>query len=327
MMGGEAMKRIFAVLTAMVVVAAMCFPAAAADDYPRKPITVIVPWGAGGMSDVTGRMLFERMKDILGQPLVVVNKGGAGGVVGIKSLLGAKPDGYTLGSGCIPLGLTAPFFLDAEQFDLDKLSYIGSYTPQERVLFAKPDLPFNTFEGFIAYAKENPGKLSVGSGGAQWALEVIKAIAKKEGLQLKYVLFKGGGDASSAIIGGHVDLCETGTGTPAYQSARDGKLNVIVNLGSDKVPYFPDVKNVIDLGYEYSTMLDYGMIAPAGIPEAIRAKLEDAMKQAMEDKTMVENMTKMGFLPRFLTGKQFEGVCRKAVKAVPELAEYVKDVK
>ncbi len=321
------MKKILTILTVLAVVAGVCFPAAAADDYPRKPITVIVPWGPGGMSDVTGRMLFERMKDILGQPLVVVNKGGAGGILGIKSLLSAKPDGYTLGSGCIPLGLTAPFFLDAELFDLDKLSYIGSYTPQERVLFATPDMPFDDFEGFIAYAKENPGKLSVGSGGAQWALEVIKSVAKKEGLQLKYVLFKGGGDSSAAVLGGHVDLCETGTGTPAYQAAREGKLKLILNLGSDKVPYFPDVKNVIDLGYEYSTMLDYGMIAPGGLPEEIRSKLENAMKKAMEDKTMVENMTKMGFLPRFLTGKQFEGICRKAVKAVPELAEYVKDVK
>ena len=179
------MKRIASVLVALVMAAAMCVPAAAADNYPGKPITVIVPWGAGGMSDVTGRMLFERMKEILGEPLVVVNRGGAGGVVGINSIVNAKPDGYTLGSGCIPLGLTAPYFLDADPVDLDKLSYIGSYTPQERVLFATPDQPFDTLEEFIAYAKANPGKLSVGSGGAQWALEVIKAIDKDEGLDLK----------------------------------------------------------------------------------------------------------------------------------------------
>lgn len=320
------MKKILAVLTVLLVSGAFCFPAAAADNYPSKPITVIVPWGPGGMSDVTGRMLFERMREILGQPLVVVNRGGAGGVVGINSVVNARPDGYTLGSGCIPLGLTAPFFLDADPIDLDKLTYIGSYTPQERVLFATPDMPFDDLEGFIEYARANPGKLSVGSGGAQWALEVIKAIAKDEGLNLKYVLFKGGGDSSAAVLGGHIDLCETGTGTPAYQGAREGNLKVIVNLGSDSVPYFPDVKNVLDYGYQFSTMLDYGMIAPAGLPEPIRAKLEAAMKEAMQDKTLVENMTKMGFLPRFLYGKQFEEVCRRAVGMVPELAEYVKDM-
>jgi tripartite-type tricarboxylate transporter receptor subunit TctC len=321
------MKKICTVLTALVLAAAMILPASAADDYPRKPITVIVPWGAGGMSDVTGRMLFERMSKVLGQPMVVVNKPGAGGIVGLNSILTSKPDGYTLGSGGLTLGFTAPYFLDADPVDLDKFSFIGSYTPQERVLFAPTDRPFKTFDEFIAYAKANPGELSVGSGGAQWALEVIKAIAKKEGLQLKYVLFKGGGDASSAVIGGHVDLCDLGTGTPAYQAAREGTLNLIVNLGSDKVPYFPDAKNVIDLGYDYSTMLEYGMIAPGGLPEPIRAKLENALKAALEDKTMVENMTKMGFLPRFKNGREFEEICRKAVKMIPELAEYIKDMK
>jgi tripartite-type tricarboxylate transporter receptor subunit TctC len=321
------MKRICLALTALVVVAAMCSPVAAADDYPKKPITVIVPWGAGGISDVTGRMVIEYMKDILGQPLVVVNRGGAGGVVGLNAIAAAKPDGYTIGSGCMPLALTAPFFLDADQVDLNKLSYIGAYTPQERVLFTTPDKPFKTWSEFIAYAKAHPGELSVGSGGAQWALEVIKAFAKKEGLKLKYVLFKGGGDASAAILGGHVDLCETGTGTPAYQAAREGKLVMLANLGAEKVPYFPETKNMADLGYPYATILEYGMVAPAGTPEPIRAKLENALKLALEDKTLVENMTKMGLLPRFMSGKDFERVCREAVKSVPELAEYVKDIK
>ena len=321
------MKKFFIVFTAFVMFAAMSMPAAAADHYPSKPITVIVPWGAGGMSDVTGRMLFERMREILGQPLVVVNRPGAGGIVGINSIINARPDGYTVGSGCIPLGVTAPFFLDADPVDLDKITFIGSYTPQERVLFATPDMPFDDLEGFIAYARANPGKLSVGSGGAQWALEIIKSIAKDEGLELRYVMFKGGGDSSSAVLGGHVDLCETGTGTPAYQAAREGQLKVIVNLGGDSVPYFPDVKNVLDYGYQFSTVLDYGMIGPPGMPEPIRAKLEDAMRKAMEDEKLVENITKMGFLPRFQTGAEFKAASRRAVEMVPALAEYVKDVK
>lgn len=321
------MKKVFVVFAVFILIMGFCAEAALAEDYPTKPITIIVPWGAGGMSNVSTRMLGEQMKAILGQPIVYINKPGAGGVIGLQALKKARPDGYTIASGGLTLGFTSPYFLDAEKFDADDFTYIGSYMPQERVLFTTPDKPYKTWEAFLAYSKAHPGEVSVGSGGAQWALEVMKSIAKKENIQWKYVMFKSGGAASSAIIGGHVDVCETGTGTPAYQSARSGKLRVLIDLGTDKVPFFPDVKNMKDYGYEFSTILEYGMVMPKGVPEEIRAKLENALKTVMQDKVLMETMGQTGFTPRFVTGAEYKKIVQQAIDATPALQEYVKDVK
>jgi len=321
------MKKFFVVLTAFFMIIGIFSNAAIADDYPSKPVTIIVPWGAGGMSNVSTRMLGEKMKTILGQPIVYINKPGASGVVGLQALKRAKSDGYTLASGPMTLALTSPYFLDSPPFAIDDFVYIGSYMPQERVLFTTLDKPYKTWGEFIAYSKKNPGKVSVGSGGAQWALEVMKSIAKKEGLKWKYVMFKSGGAASSAILGGHVDVCETGTGTPAYQSARKDKLRVLVDLGADKVPFFPKTKNMKDLGYPFSTMLEYGMVFPKGVPEAIRTKLEKALKTVMQDKALMETMGKTGFTPRFVTGEEYKKIVAGAVQSIPPLREFTKDVK
>ncbi len=321
------MKKIFFTLIMFVLMVGLCGNAYSADNYPNKPITIIVPWGAGGMSNVSTRMLGERMKSILGQPIVYINKPGASGIIGLNTLKKAKPDGYTIASGGLTLGFTAPFFLDAEPFSVKDFSLIGSYMPQERVLFTTPDKPYKTWEEFIAYSKANPGEVSVGSGGAQWALEVMKSIAKKENIKWKYVMFKSGGAASSAILGGHVDVCETGTGTPAYQSARKGKLIALVDLGSDSVPFFPDVKNMKHYGYKFSTMLEYGMVLPKGVPEEIRAKLENALKTVMQDKDLMKKMGETGFTPRFVSGQGYEKIVKEAIESTPALQEYVKDVK
>lgn len=321
------MKKFFLVCTLVFLMVGFCATTYAADDYPTKPITIIVPWGAGGMSNVSTRMLGEQMKKILGKPIVFINKPGASGIIGLKTVRDAKPDGYTLASGALTLGFTAPYFLDAEPFDVDDFTFIGSYMPQERVLFTTPDKPYQTWEEFLAYSKEHPGEVSVGSGGAQWALEVMKSIAKEEGIDWKYVMFKSGGAGSSAILGGHVDACETGTGTPAYQSARAGKLKVLVDLGAEEVPFFPEVKNVKELGYSFSTLVEYGMAMPKGVPEDIRAKLENALKTVMQDEELMKKMGETGFTPRFVNGADFKKIVGKAIDKTPALQEFVEDVK
>lgn len=320
------MKKLFLVFAVITLISGLISNAVSAGDYPSKPITIIVPWGAGGMSNVSTRMLGDKMKDVLGQPIIYINKPGASGLIGVQALKKAKPDGYTIASGPMTSALTSPYFLDSPPLAVDDFDYIGSYMPQERILFTTPDKPYKTWEEFIAYSKKNPGKISVGSGGAQWALEVMKSIAKKEGIEWKYVMFKSGGEASSSILGGHVDVCETGTGTPAYQSARQGKLRVLVNLGSEKVPFFSDVRNMDDLKYPFATMLEYGMIVPKGVPEEIRAKLEDTLKMVMQDKALMEKMGETGFTPRFINGEGYRKIVKKAVESIPQLIEYTKDI-
>jgi len=296
-------------------------------EYPTKPITIIVPWGTGGMTDVSNRMLAEYLKKELGQPVVIVNKPGASGIIGLRAGLSEKPDGYTIIGGPMTLALTSPYFQGAEPFDIDGIKFVGSYMPQERILMAPVEAPYKTFEEFIEYVKQHPGEVSVGSGGAQWALEVIKSIAVKHNLKMKYVMFKSGGAASSAILGRHVDVCETGVGTPAYQACRKGELRILVDLGSERVPYFPEVKNLKELGYPFQTVLEYGWVVHGDVPEEIRQKLEDTLHKIMQNPELIKKMKDLGFVPRFLPGKDYEKICRDAVASIPKLIEYNKALK
>jgi tripartite-type tricarboxylate transporter receptor subunit TctC len=311
---------IFGLLVGLLGGNAMCA------EWPAKPLTAIVPWATGGMTDITTRLLVERFKEKLGQPVAVSNMGGAGGITGMRAILSARPDGYTLGSGATSSALGSTYFLDNPPFDLSKIDYIGSYCVQERILFAPPDKPYRTLKEFIDYVRKNPGAVSVGAGGAQWSMEVMKSLAKKEGLKLKFVMFKTGGEASTAILGGHVDLVETGSGTPAYQAAREGKLIPLVDLGSSRDPHFPNLKNMEELGYPFSCSSDYGMWVPAGVPEAIRAKLENALKQTIAEPSVKESLAQMGLNAQFVPGKEYREIVVKVVQSIPKLAEYVKDV-
>lgn len=278
------------------------------------------------MSDVTARLFAEKLKADLGQPVMVVNKPGANGILGLKYFLGQKADGYTAVIGTLTDAFASPYFQGVEPFNLKEFSFVGSYMPQERVLFTTPDKPYKTFQEFIDHAKKNPGQISVGSGGVQWALEIVKSIGVKDALKMKYVMFKSGGEASTAILGKHVDVCETGTGTPAFQAARDGKLQVLVNLGAGQVSFFPNTKNLKQLGYAYYTVIEYSVAVKAGTPEPIRKRLEDALRKAVQDPEVKDKMIQMGLTPRFLDGKSTEKLINDSMKSLPELIKYNKAV-
>jgi tripartite-type tricarboxylate transporter receptor subunit TctC len=298
--------------------------APAAEKYPNKPVTIVVPIGAGGMTDVTARLMAEKFKVELGQPVLVLNKPGASGTLGLKYFLSQKADGYTVLVAPMSDNLASPYFNDMEPFNLKDFSFIGGYMLQERILFTNLEKPYKTFEEFIEYARKHPGEISAGSAGIQWPLEVIKSVAVKNGLDMKYVMFKSGAEASTAILGKHVDVCETGNGAPAFQAARQGKLTYLVNLGSQEVPFFPACRNLKQLGYPFATSIEYGMAARAGTPQDIQKKLEDTLRKTLMLPDVKEKMEGMGMPPRFLDGNKFGETVAQAVKSIPLLIKYNK---
>lgn len=317
------MKKCFSlILIGFTALAFFTGTLSAAAEYPEKPITFVVPWGAGGMTDVSARLLAEKFKAEFKESVLVVNKPGANGTIGLKYLLSQPADGYTVAIGPMTDPLANPYFQKTESFNFKDFSFVAGYMPQQRVLFTTPDKPYKTFSEFIQFAKKNPGQISAGSGGSQWALEIVKSIAVKESLKMKYVMFKSGGEASTSILGKHVDICETGTGTPAYQAAREGKLKLLVNLGDDVVPYFPDTKKVKELGYPFAAIVYYGFTLRAGTPEAIREKLERTLEKVMQDPEVKGKMTTMGLTPKFVNGKEYNRIVSEAVNSVPELLKY-----
>ena len=295
----------------------------AEEKYPTKPIILLVPYGAGGMGDTTARLIADKIKHILGQPVVVQNKKGAAGIVGTTHFLREKADGYTVLILCSDAIIVPLFQGEKEPLDPGKFKYIGSYMSQERVLFAQMDAPYKTWEEFVAYVKEHPGELTFGSGCDLWATAIMKSVAVKDGLKMKYVVFDSGADGSAAILGRHVNVCETGVGTPAYQAAKAGKLRILIDLSSGTVPGFPDVQNVLDKGYPFAETMSYGIVLRAETPEYIREIWENAFKTVMQDAELIDKMEKLGLTPEFVDGQGYEKVCR-GVLSVKDLLEYIK---
>lgn len=309
-----------------VLVAAVCMlgaGGAARAAYPEKPINVVVAYAPGGTADITVRMLAKPLEKILGQPLVIINKGGGAGVPGLNYVLNAKPDGYTIAGGGPCASFSAAFFLKSEPFNMDNMVFVGGYTFLDRILLAKKDKPYKTWDEFVTYAKAHPGEISVGSGASQESMEVLRAVALQEGLDLNFVMYKSGGEASADLLGGHVDLCELGVGTAGYHAARKGDLNVLINLGTGDIPGFPDVPRLADKGYPFHTTNLYGFILPKGTPDDIRAVWENALRQALDDPELKAAMEKGGFKPAFQNSREYERYSREAVTSIPAMLDFL----
>jgi len=282
------MKKLMMLLLLCVTVL-IVGPATAAE-WPTKPLTLIIPWAPGGMTDVSSRMLVERFKDKLGQPVMINNQGGAGGMTGMRAVLASAPNGYTFGSGAISSAFSAPFLLKTEPFDLDKVSYIGGYSFQARTVFTSPGKPYKTWAEFVEYAKKNPGKVRVSTTGVgsvpHFMLEMIQVMT---GAQFTHVPFEGGESVVTAVLGGHVEAsCDAYAKVSPHVDA--GKIRVL--LTNRKVPGHPQIPTITELGYKQSLPNSwFGLLAAAGIPEEAKNVLVPAAEKAIKNtKAKIEEM-------------------------------------
>lgn len=320
------MKRFAFLLTVISCLFLACGGAAAATKWPAKPITVVVGFSPGGMSDLTTRIVVDKMQAFLGQPLVVQNKGGAGGMLGMQHVTRAKPDGYTIYGGSITQPLAAQFFSDSIAITVDDFDIIGGFIPHERALFAQPDAPYSSWEEFVAHVKAHPDTVSIGFGGGLWSLEVLRHVAEKEGLKWRLVAYKSGGEVSADFFGKHVDIAETGVGTAVYQGALEKRAKVIIDMSNDKIPGFESVPRLVDKGYPYPVLSEYGIICPKGTPREIREILTAALKAAMEDEETLGKLRKMGTRPRYVAPEEFKKTAANALTSLPELLERNKKI-
>ena len=261
--------------------------AALAQAYPTKPITLIIPWPAGGSSDLTLRAMGDSASKHLGQPFIYDNKPGASGTLGPATMAaGAKPDGYTIAQ--IPITVIRLPLMQKVSFDPHKdFTYIVHLTGYTFGMTTKADGEFKTWDDVVKYAKANPGKVTYGTPGAGTTLHIgVEQIAAKAGIKLTMVPFKGGAETNAAVLGGHTHLQADSTGWKPLVDA--GELRLLNIWTPERSKNWPDTPTLKELGYPFVFDSPFGLAGPKGMDPAHVQKLHDAFKLALEDPAVIE---------------------------------------
>jgi tripartite-type tricarboxylate transporter receptor subunit TctC len=272
--------------------AALAAPAlvARAQSFPARPIKLLVAFPAGGPTDITMRVLADNASKILGQPVVVENKPGAGGTLPAQALQTAAPDGYTLAQ--IPLGVfRLPYTTKINWDPVKDISYILCVTGYAFGVVVPADSPFKEWKDFVAYAKANPGKLSYGSTGALTSPHLtMEEIAQKLGIQLNHIPYRGSAPLMQDLLGGQLMAGADSTGFAPHVEA--GKLRLLNTWGAKRLPRFPNTPTLTELGLGIVQASPYGIGGPRGMDPGLVKTLHDAFKQAMEMPNHVEVLAK-----------------------------------
>ena len=265
---------------------------AQAQSFPAKPIKLVIAFPAGGPTDITMRALADNASKILGQPVIVENKPGAGGTLPAQALQTAQPDGYTLAQ--IPLGVfRLPYTTKINWDPVKDISYVLNVTGYAFGLVVPADSPLKTWTHFVAWAKANPGKLSYGSTGTMTSPHLtMELIAQQLGLELLHVPYKGSADLMQSILGGQIMAAADSTGFAPQVEA--GKLRVLNTWGAERLAKFPDAPTLKELGLNLVQNSPFGIGAPKGTPDAVVKRLHDAFKQAMEQESYKTALARYG---------------------------------
>ena len=252
-----------------------------AQAFPARPIRYICPWPAGGSTDAVIRAIAESAAKTLGQPIIVDNKPGAGGMLGAQELVSAKPDGYTLSQ--LPHGVFRIPHMQKTTFDtLADFTWIACLTGYTFGLVVPADGPVKSVADLVAYAKANPGKFNYGSTGTSTSPHLaMEEFAQRAGIKLNHIPFKGNADNMQAILGGHLMGASDATGWAPHVEA--GKLRLLATYGSKRTRRWPNVPTLDELGYKTVSDSPFGVCGPKGMDPAVVRTLHDAFKRTLDD--------------------------------------------
>lgn len=275
------------------------------ETYPNRPITMIVNYGAGTIDTLT-RVICKVAEKELGQPIIVENKPGATGTIGINYVLKAKPDGYTLGTSSTTEYIHTPHMQKSSFNVLTDLTDILAFFKYSWGLCVRADAPWNTFEEVISYAKKNPGKFTYASPGVASTMHItMERIAMKEGITWTGIPFKGGGEAVLACLGGNVDAVPQ-TALVVAGHLQAGKLKMLLILSDSRWPDFPTVPHIMEKGYDFCAFSYGSVYGPVGLQEPVKQKLETVFKKAMADPLFLEQVKRFHMeVPTFKSGKEY----------------------
>lgn len=278
--------------------------AAFAQAFPNKPIKMMIGFSPAGPTDITMRQLAESASKHLGQPVIVENRAGAGGVMPANALQTSAPDGYTIAQ--IPLGVfRMPYTTKINWHPVKDIQYILGVTGYAFGLVVPADSPLRTWTHFVGWARANPGRLTYASPGQLTSLHLtMELIAQQAGIELQHIPYKGSTEVNQALLGGHVMAGADSTGfAPLVQS---GKFRVLNTWGEKRLPKFPDAPTLKELGIPIVQNSPFGLGAPRGTPPAVVKRLHDAFKKAIEEPAYVQALAKYDMLPNYMSTAQYE---------------------
>jgi len=297
-------KRIF-VLALILGLVLASGPRATAADYPDKPVNLIIPYPAGGSTDVTGRALMNAVKKHFSQPVIVENKAGGGGTVGPNLVITKPPDGYTLGI-MASATVTISWHMGKMNFNpIEDATHIIRYTGYLYGLVVRADSPWKTLKEFVEYAKANPGKIRYSTAGPGSPSHLgMEQFVRKAGIKCTHIPFEGTAPAIAAILGGHVEACADSVFWKPH--VLSGKLRLLAGLDDKRIGFAPNVPTLIELGYDITPISLLGVVGPKGLPPQIVGILHDAYKKAMQDPDFVKVMNQMDMVFSYRSPQDFE---------------------
>jgi tripartite-type tricarboxylate transporter receptor subunit TctC len=294
---------------ALLLLAAASAVAQGQDAYPTKPVTMIVPFPPGGVADITGRPLAAMMEKALKQPVVVVNRTGAGGALGMSQVARSAPDGYTILMGLSSISIfPVSDRINGKQpsYEMKDFAPIALISSDPTVLVVRAESPYKTLKDFIDSAKANPGKINYSSSGVYGTLHVsMEIFANAAGIQLFHVPYGGGGPAVTALLGGQVEALASGPAA-AIGQIKGGKMRALAAWSDKRLALMPDVPTFKELGYDAEFYIWAGVFAPAATPQPILARLREAVRAAVNDPDFKAAMDKVATPISYLDAPEFQ---------------------
>jgi tripartite-type tricarboxylate transporter receptor subunit TctC len=296
---------IAAALTAVAVLVTTTFQAAA-EDYPARPVTLIVPFAPGGSTTIVARIIAERMAETLGQQIIIDNRPGAGGTVGSRQVAKSAPDGYTIVLGYTGTLAIGPSLFPNVGYDVRKdFAPIGRIASAPNTLAVHPSFAVHSVPELIAYAKANPGKVNYGSAGVGTVGHVGgELLATRAGIKLTHIPYKGTGPAMTDLLGGHI-LMSFAPVPAVHESARSGLLRLIAVTSLTRSALEPDVPTIAETLPGYEAVLRYGLAAPAGTPRPIVDRLNKELNAALASKEVRDRLAVEGAEPLPSTPEEY----------------------
>jgi tripartite-type tricarboxylate transporter receptor subunit TctC len=294
--------------------------------YPAKPITMVVPFPPGGLADIVARPVAEAMARELGQPVLVENKPGAGGGVGMAYVAKAPPNGYTvlMSLSSFTVIPEADLVLGrAQMYTLNSLRPIARFTADPTVLAVRADAPWKTVKDFVEDAKRRPGAINYGSSGNYGTMHVpMEILSQNAGIKMTHIPFTGAGPAVVALLGGQIDAVSSGPAT-VLQHVNSGKLRVLAHWGNGKLEALPQVPALKDAGYNAEYAQWSGLFIPAATPEPIAQRLRAAARAAAQDPQVKQVILNAGSPVLYQDAPEFEKYVQADAKRMADVVKKI----